>query len=65
MNHEEEVNFGVKMTEVVCSLRDLDEDGLIYVMMELALSSNAEKIIDVIVAAQAALDGLKDMQECA
>lgn len=65
MSHEENLKFGSKMNEVVRFLRDLDEDDLVDVMMELYLESDAEKIIDVKLAAQTVLDGLKDIQECA
>lgn len=63
--YEQEVMFGVKMTEVVAFLRDLDEGDMVDLMMELALSTGAEKIIDVKLAAQTVLDGLKDIEEVA
>jgi len=61
MTYEEEVMFGGKMTECVWFLRDLDEGDMIELMQELLLSTNPEKLADVIVAAKMALEGAKDI----
>jgi len=54
--------YGEKMTECVEFLATLDEGDMVDLMKEFCLTTGADRVIDMKLAAQTILEGLKDME---